>query len=707
MFIKKIVIDNFRIYKGKNVIEFDLDEEKNISIISGNNGFGKTTFLMSLVWCLYGKNMGMVDEMYRQEILEKGGYPKYIDSSLNRISKANNETTFSVAITFQDVKIPDITCNEVEIIRTCNVSRNNDILTILIDGQVNELLSDILSVDNKDGNENFIREFILPTEIAKFFFFDAEKIVALAEPKIDNEKRLDISKAYTEVLGIKKYEDLKDKLYIIAQDCKEKSAKHTDKIELNNLNTHIDNLNIELESIENKIKDVSSLKNEYLQRSEEIQQKLIKENNKITLEELNQFKENQLQLKEKRAELFDKLKESQELIPFTFVGELLLNLKNQIELEFKSKTLSINKSNVEDKINNILNELELLKKNTTFMIPVNVRDFYENNMKLLINKYFSDNNEDNSEIIDVNIIHDFSDNVIREFNNLINTLKFDFKSQIEQLSDEYERINREINKINRQIMDAEKNTEDDNVKLLREKKNDLNNLVKSKEEEIAILYEQKGALQSDIINSRKKLDALLLNIETASEYTDKYNKTIEIYDTLKQFIKTFKDDKKRSLENRVLKELINLLHKKDFITRVSVEIHDNGNDVDIVLFDSRDKPISKSSLSMGERQLYASALLKGLVDESNILFPVFIDSPLQKFDKTHALNIIQNFYPNVSHQVVLFPLIHKELTSDEYQNLLPNIKNCTIIQNISNDESKFLSIDPNNLFEIYNNMYAN
>lgn len=54
---------------------------------------------------------------------------------------------------------------------------------------------------------------------------------------------------------------------------------------------------------------------------------------------------------------------------------------------------------------------------------------------------------------------------------------------------------------------------------------------------------------------------------------------------------------------------------------------------------------------MGERQMYASALLSSLVDESEIEFPVFIDSPMQKFDEQHAENIIKYFYPNVSWKI--------------------------------------------------------
>ena len=89
--------------------------------------------------------------------------------------------------------------------------------------------------------------------------------------------------------------------------------------------------------------------------------------------------------------------------------------------------------------------------------------------------------------------------------------------------------------------------------------------------------------------------------------------------------------------------------------------------INIRILNSKGEEIPKESLSMGEKQLYATALLKALVDESGIKFPVFIDSPLQKFDKYHSKNIIKEFYPAISEQVVLFPLLEKELS--EFFNL--------------------------------------
>ena len=142
-------------------------------------------------------------------------------------------------------------------------------------------------------------------------------------------------------------------------------------------------------------------------------------------------------------------------------------------------------------------------------------------------------------------------------------------------------------------------------------------------------------------------------------------------------------------------------HKGDFIGKVKVNI--NNDDMDIELYTPQGTLINKDSLSKGEQQLYASSLLKALVEESGIKFPVFIDSPLQKFDKSHASKIITDFYPSISSQVILFPLLYKELTVDELNLIKPLINECFMIENDVNS-SHFKSvlidslIDPSHVY---------
>lgn len=54
MLIKQITLNNFRQFKGKQSLQFSLDAEKNVTVLLGDNTFGKTTILQAFNWCLYG-----------------------------------------------------------------------------------------------------------------------------------------------------------------------------------------------------------------------------------------------------------------------------------------------------------------------------------------------------------------------------------------------------------------------------------------------------------------------------------------------------------------------------------------------------------------------------------------------------------------------------------------------------------------------------
>ena len=84
MRIEKIKLENFRIYRGLNEIDLRSNSSKNISLIAGKNGYGKTTFLTSLIWCFYGKLMSQVEDKYKLDIRNSGGYDQYLKSLISR-----------------------------------------------------------------------------------------------------------------------------------------------------------------------------------------------------------------------------------------------------------------------------------------------------------------------------------------------------------------------------------------------------------------------------------------------------------------------------------------------------------------------------------------------------------------------------------------------------------------------------------------------
>jgi DNA sulfur modification protein DndD len=704
MLIKQIELNNFRIYKGKNTITLLPENDKNIVVVSGKNGFGKTTFLMSLVWCLYGRQMDKVDELYQKEIADKGGYGRYIGNTLNRLAKTEGETKFSVSVTFKNVKIPEITCNEVKITRIFDIiTSTSDKVEVLIDGFPNQLIQDLTTDGKQDGEEIFIRDFILPIEIAKFFFFDAEKIVSLAEINSPEQRRI-LSKAYTEVLGIKKYEDLKDQLENIQDEYRKKSAKPQERVEFNQIETDIKNKQISIDEIDNQIQELNQEKVEKQSESNEIQMKLIQEGNMMTLEQLNELKSKERELNDKIFNLQNDLKDLFDLIPFGLSGEVLMDVSMQLENEKNYKETKYKQEDVKEKTTRILEDIEQEKKNYKGKIDIELRDFYESQIKKLIKKYFFSDIPELPSIFKQ--LHDFSDTQTNELNTLINHLKHTFRDVFTSLNDNYLRSKSDVDSIRRKIRLAEKDAEDDYIANLRIVKKQLDDRIFSIDKDIYDLGEKIGGLKNEIKTLKQRQEELRKKIDDSRRYSEKDRKTQELISQLKDFIKDFKITTKKKLEENILNELNILMHKKGFIQQVAVDINQAGDDVDINLFDSRNEKIDKGSLSMGERQMYASALLKSLVDESDIEFPVFIDSPMQKFDKDHAENVIKEFYPNVSKQVILFPLIHKELTESEFELLKPNISKAYIINNFNIDASNFVETSPENLISKYNELYA-
>jgi DNA sulfur modification protein DndD len=694
MTIKEIELYNFRIYKGENSIDLTADGKKNIFIVSGKNGFGKTTFLMSMVWCLYGKNMQEVDDLYKKEIVDQGGYSKYIVTSLNRLAKAEEDYNFHVSITFTDVNIPEVPCKEIVVKRSYNAKTSvAEEVEVLIDGYPSELAKEV-------GHEIFIREFIMPIEIAKFFFFDAEKIVNLAEVNTA-EQRKNLSRAYSEVLGIKKYEDIKNELENLQLKLRQDSASASEKGQLKQLEAEVETFEIKIEENHKKISELREKRNEKNKDSRDIQEKLIKGGSLITVEELQRLRNQEDELTKRQNDLQNELKDSYDVIPFAIAGEKFLDVSRQLENEANHKAAQFKNENINDVTNKILTDLLNIPKPDNFAIDHQVHEFYSGAFKTLIRKHFFSDTE--SLPNDFKVIHEFSDSERNELQAVISNIRLSFRESFKRINGDFNQTKNELNGIRRRIKDAEANQEDPIIAEYRRNKEELDKEIIRIDETIDSLNREIGEFTNEKTQKGKLIETLSRKLKVSENNLEKDAIITRNIQNLKDFITKFKAKKKESLEEQILSGLNTLLHKKGFIKKVEVEII--GEDIDIVLYDDRKEVIPKESLSKGEQQMYATALLRGLVEESDIQFPVFIDSPMQKFDPTHASNVIKYFYPNISEQVIIFPLIETELNERRFELIEKNISTAYLINNISNDKSEFIRVETGRFLETYNKMY--
>lgn len=690
MRISKIKLNNFRIYKGTNEIVFKTINGKNISLISGKNGFGKTTFLTSLIWAFYGNLMSQVEDKYKKDIKSAGGYDNFLNTLINKqvledyLLEKSIDASFQVEIHLIDVLIPSIPCDSVIVRRSYNYKTKKEELQILIDGQENELTKEV-------GYEVFINDFILPREIAKFFFFDAEKIVTLAEAKSKVELR-SLSKAYSEVLGIKKYEDLKTNLNTLTTKLKRSGVSKFDKAKLDELikneNDYNDLITLNKENQLSINEEINSLK----LRIDHIQEKLIREGNEITLEELNDLKTERDSLRKEHDQDKSELKKILEIVPLVIAGQKLKQLIDQIKYESNHRVKRINNSLLLDELNKFSSELktEIKKINSNNKELNQIENAIEALLEKKINK---------EKIIKSEIILDFNDEKHRDILNTYKYIKDSFSIHFKAIVKKGKDIKLNLSRIQKKIKQAEARKGNPVAQKLREDKVELTNKLEelriSREnliEELAVLNVQKNSNQRVLSEYEK-------NFKLVSTDKKKYEVTVQLLEKINVLIARIKEEKKYSLQKSIILGLRKLMHKDDFINNIQVRIEKDFMDID--LLDKNNNIIDKDSLSKGEQQLYATALLKALVDESRINFPVFIDSPLQKFDKEHSSNVIQQFYPSISDQVVLFPLLEKELSKTEYNQLMPNLSSVYLIDN-DHTGSSITECKKEDLFEKFN-----
>ena len=703
MFIRSIILHNYRAYRGHNKVSFQPDS-KNIFLIAGNNGFGKTTFLTSLVWCLYGKLMVDVDEKFRRDINDAQGYKNYARQSLHKslvhavdlyeitpeerkqiarygYSVENEyikeEAQYYVEIVLSDVFIPSIPCSTITIRRTYDYFLDIESVDVLIDGQVNELAKEV-------GYDIFINDFILSKDIAKFFFFDAEKIVNLAEVKSIDEKRR-LSTAYSEVLGIKKYEDVKRNLENLRLKFRKNAGSTVSKSKLDKLANSVSDIESKIKYAEEERNQIDAQIQQYRIESTQLQERLIREGNAISIEELNKQKE-------LLAELKSQLRDMLDIAPFAISGRLFALLKNQVDAEKNIRNAKANCTAINEALSSVHMQIKQRFDN------LRLSDSQRKMLERVISDAFTSNVVESQGDLPVNfkVLLDYTDNEVNEFQALYDNIRYSYSTIFKQLVKEIKNNAIFLAKTQKKIVAAEYDDGNADIKAIRTHKAEIDDMLNRMEAKSRQLSEQIGTLNKDLAVFKKQLSEVTKYIRVDKSDKEKDAIAERLISELTTFLLELRTKRRFSLEQKIIASIDMLMHKTDFIHNVRIDLQDDI--IEIELLDKAGEIISKEKLSKGEQQLYATAILKALVEESGIDFPVFIDSPLQKFDSIHSHNIIAKFYPSVSKQVVIFPLLGKELSETEYSALLPSVNKVYVIEN-ADGCSSFKEVIPNKLFE--------
>jgi len=681
MKFKEININNFRQYYGNVYIDLETNAEKNIVLIGGRNGYGKTNLLLSIVWCLYGDKISQVDDNFKREIQKEKNYSLFMKQSINWSAQKENKNNFSCDLTISEIELPEIKSisSKIDAIR---IKREFDVLSMEEKLSITDKGTNKELFDDEIDKINFINDYVIPLDAAKFVFFDAEKISEIANLSIKEEGSF-LNDALGKILGLDTYESLIADLDDYANNLKKEGAskniqeqiidrEQAIKIAKNEIE-HFNEENAEKQKdIDELKKDIRTFQNLISQHSKQGNPTFDRQ---AVLDKISKLRSKENELEERFGEL-------SEIIPLAMLTGKLEEINEHIEIQDKNE---ISKSSLKENSRKVESFIERLFNQPPEPIDssMSLKDkmFYFEKAHTLGSELFTKEND----IEDLNFEHDLNNSEKKLIEDAINLVNVQSKDLFEATMEEYNSVKIEVNKLSNTLNKIDADLEDELVLEYSSKKEYSERKIADFHETIGVNKGTINKLKKDISRLNQQYQALLKKVEINQKNRLKINKSNEYLQVLKVFVHEQKERKKDSLAKNILAELQKLMHKlntndNNFISDVKVTILAEGNGMKITLYNSEDIEVKKEILSQGEKQLYISSLIKAILKESIQSLPIFIDTPLGRLDDEHIKNILLYFYPDLSEQVVILST-NNEITPKRYNDISKNISKAYLLVN--------------------------
>lgn len=683
MKFSNIKINNFRQYYNAVNIDLTTDTDQNIVVIGGRNGYGKTNFLLSIVWCLYGEKISQIDDNFKKEIQKEKNYSSFMQQSINWTAKRENKDTFSVSIEVSEIELPELNklnsnSDSVIITRTFNVTSMNETLSI------SDTNSNMEIFDDEADKINFINDYIIPIDAAKFVFFDAEKISEIANLSIKEEGSF-INDALGKILGLDTYDTLIEDIEFYINTLKKEGATKNLQEQIVDKEKAIELSEIDIEKLEEenaeKLKEIDDLKKTIRQYDNLISQHSKQGNSTFDRESILSEIE---KLKEKEFELSEKFNELSEIIPLAILTGKLEEVSEHLEVQEKN---SISQNSSKENSEKIENFIELLfnkppePENSTMSFKDKL--FYYDKAKNLGSELFASN----GDYQDLEFEHDLNNSEKSLIYDAINLVSSQSKDLFETTIEEFNKTRINLSELNKTLSKVDADMEDELILDYSSKKETADYNITENNRKIGENNQQINKLKGDIIRLNQQLSVLVKKVDVNAQNKVKIKESQKYIDVLNLFLEEQKNKHKDSLEKTILSELKILMHKlgseensSKFIEDVKVTILASGQGMKITLLDQDENEIRKESLSSGEKQIYISCLIKAILNESIQSLPIFIDTPLGRLDEEHRDNITKKYYPALSEQVVLFST-NSEITPKRHQDISANISKSYLLFN--------------------------
>lgn len=184
MLLESITLENFRQFRHESIDFAQGEDGKNVTIIIGENGTGKTTFAQAFFWCMYGET----------EFSDKNMLNKLVANEM----KPSQESKVQVTLKLRHGNVSYTLMRE----QTYRKDYSNRI-------KGDNTVFDI-AIKDASGNTSYVKKTqcesevkgILPKELSRYFFFDGERIEKMSKDISTGKKATDFADAVKGLLGL-------------------------------------------------------------------------------------------------------------------------------------------------------------------------------------------------------------------------------------------------------------------------------------------------------------------------------------------------------------------------------------------------------------------------------------------------------------------------------------------------------------------------
>ena len=633
MYFTKIELHNFGIYKGTHEMHLtDKVGERNIVLVGGLNGRGKTTFHDAILIALYGKQaLKYINEKARS-------YEKLLSDYINKHT-VDDCTYVAVSLCLDDG-------TELRVKRTWQKKNKRIEQETIVEknGTIDKYLGESWS---------YYVEEILPFGIARFFFFNNEKITQLA----DDTSFEQIKNSIKSAIGVSTIEKAIDHADEVVRRKKsalqayESSDEYLGYLEVEKQISDIDERlaagTKELNALERKCETLAAAleakEKEFWTSGGDLSRKrdAIKQEMQKISAEVESIQEEILQTVSDAA------------TPLFLCKELVVQSYNKEMTAQQNEAIRYSNRVIVALYREIMNRL-----NTS---GLDSRDLTL--VKSIVNDVLKGGHCE-SEAIETPK-KNISATSMMLYERLVASVFQNITLRIESLVNHIDVQESEL-----LCLDAHLGAADEKTFAMQ-----LFEVLKSAEKE-KTLADDEFRRQSESNESLKRQREILVNrrIQLIKAITEKENVNDDnariikyaamSMEVLREFKIRLQREKVEKLSAKTTECFKSLIEKDSLVSRIEID----PTSLDVTILDIEGNELLKNQLSAGEQQMFAISIVWALALTSGYKAPVVIDTPMARLDSSHRANFVTKYLPAASSQVMV--LSTDEEVSGRYLDLI-------------------------------------